>query len=57
MNTKLLLASFLLLPCAALAQEWRQTSADPYTRYELLDPASQSFRIIYDVTATESSRT
>ncbi len=57
MNTKLLLASFLLLPCAALAQEWRQTSADAYTRYELLDPASQSFRIIYDVSVTTPGAT
>lgn len=30
----------------------RQTQADDYTRYELLDPASASFRIIYEVTAT-----
>ena len=29
-----------------------QTQADAYTRYELLEPSSQSFRIIYDVTAT-----
>ncbi len=57
MNTKLLLASFLLLPCAATAQEWRQTSSDAYTRYELLDPASQSFRIIYDVSVTTPGAT
>ena len=30
----------------------RQTQADDYTRYELLDPASRSFRIVYEVTAT-----
>lgn len=30
----------------------RQTQADDYTRYELLDPASASFRILYEVTAT-----
>ena len=29
-------------------------SDDGYTRYELLDPASQSFRILYDVTAIEA---
>jgi len=29
-----------------------QTEADEYTRYELLDPASARFRIIYEVTAT-----
>jgi hypothetical protein len=31
---------------------WTQESADWYTRYELLEPAKQSFRILYDVTAT-----
>ncbi|MEO8500894.1 MAG: hypothetical protein ABI565_08255, partial [Vicinamibacteria bacterium] len=30
----------------------RQTQADDYTRYELLGPASASFRILYEVTAT-----
>ena len=30
----------------------RQTQSDDYTRYELLDPASASFRIVYEVTAT-----
>jgi hypothetical protein len=30
----------------------RQTDADAYTRYELLEPGSAKFRIIYDVTAT-----
>lgn len=34
------------------AQTLIQTEADSYTRYELLSPASQSFRIIYDVSAT-----
>ena len=29
-----------------------QTETDEYTRYELLDPASASFRIYYEVTAT-----
>ena len=29
-----------------------QTQADAYTRYELLEPQSQSFRILYDVSAT-----
>lgn len=29
-----------------------QTDADEYTRYELLDPAGASFRILYEVTAT-----
>ena len=30
----------------------RQTDADAYTRYELLEPGSGKFRIVYDVTAT-----
>lgn len=34
------------------AATFRQTQADDYTRYELLDPASASFRILYEVTAT-----
>ena len=41
-------------PAAAAAENAasRQTQADDYTRYELLDPASASFRIVYEVTAT-----
>ena len=38
----------LLLPSASGAQ----TETDEYTRYELLDPSSHSFRIYYEVTAT-----
>jgi hypothetical protein len=38
-----------LLPAVLSAQN---ASEDEYTRYELLDPASASFRIIYDVTAS-----
>jgi hypothetical protein len=34
-----------------------QTDADEYTRYELLDPASASFRIVYEVTATTPGAT
>ena len=34
------------------AREIKQTQADSYTRYELLDPATQSFRIYYDVSTT-----
>jgi hypothetical protein len=30
----------------------QQTSADEYTRYELLSPETAKFRILYDVTAT-----
>ncbi|MEQ8301892.1 MAG: hypothetical protein RIB47_00780 [Cyclobacteriaceae bacterium] len=40
-----------LHPLFAITQS--QTSDDAYTRYELLDPASQSFRILYEVTATK----
>lgn len=31
-----------------------QSPDDSYTRYELLDPVTQKFRILYDVTATEA---
>ena len=34
-----------------------QTDADEYTRYELLEPASASFRILYEVTATAPGAT
>ena len=34
-----------------------QTEADSYTRYELLAPETQSFRIVYDVTATTPGAT
>ena len=34
-----------------------QTEADEYTRYELLDPATASFRITYEVTATTPGAT
>jgi hypothetical protein len=37
--------------------DWTQQSADWYTRYELLEPSRQSFRIIYDVTATTPGAT
>lgn len=35
----------------------RQTSADDYTRYELLAPGSAKFRILYEVTATAPGAT
>ena len=57
MRTAVLLAGTVLLPCVANAQAFQQTSADAYTRYELLDPVSQSFRIIYDVSATAPGAT
>ena len=37
---------------SSYGQARRQTQADDYTRYELLDPSSSSFRIYYDVSAT-----
>lgn len=42
----------LLLFLALCFDAFPQSPDDSYTRYELLDPASQSFRIIYDVTST-----
>ena len=44
----------LLLPAPAAAQN---RSEDEYTRYELLDPATASFKIIYDVTAVTPGAT
>jgi hypothetical protein len=49
----LLLVVFSLFPSNLVSQSsFRQTQADDYTRYELLAPGSQSFRIFYDVSAT-----
>ena len=48
MRHVLLAITVLLVPALAGAQN---RSEDEYTRYELLDPASSSFKIIYDVTA------
>ncbi|MEP1095808.1 MAG: hypothetical protein ABJG78_11905 [Cyclobacteriaceae bacterium] len=45
---------FIIFSMSSGAQ---QTQSDSYTRYELLDPASQSFRIIYDVSATTAGAT
>lgn len=44
---------FLLLGFAYSSLAQSQLSDDEYTRYELLDPESQSFRILYEVTATK----
>src|SRR5690242_16577579 len=38
-------------------QPARQTEQDEYTKYELLDPASASFAIDYEVTATTAGAT
>ena len=45
--------ALLLTASSVLAQTPpRQTQQDDYTRYELLAPETQSFRILYEVTAT-----
>ena len=56
---KIVKLSFLLLSITSLsfAQGFRQTQTDSYTRYELLEPSNQSFRIIYDVSATTAGAT
>ncbi|HPU16818.1 MAG TPA: hypothetical protein PK808_12080, partial [Polymorphobacter sp.] len=46
-----------LLALASTVSAAEQTEADAYTRYELLDPASHKFRIVYDVTATTPGAT
>ncbi len=52
-SASLLYATTLLLyPSATFTQTSTQTEADAYTRYDLLDPATRSFRIYYDVSAT-----
>ncbi len=35
----------------------RQTESDAYTRYELLQPGSAKFRIVYEITATTAGAT
>jgi hypothetical protein len=42
----------VLVAWPVVAQEAPQTQADSYTRYELEAPGSESFRIVYDVSAT-----
>lgn len=42
---------------AAAQQGPRQTDADAYTRYELLEPGSAKFRIVYEITATTPGAT
>jgi hypothetical protein len=44
-------ALFLVVPLCLPAFGQSQLSEDSYTRYELLDPASNSFRIYYEVSA------
>jgi len=53
----LLLFVSILLASAAVGAASRQTSADAFTRYELLPPESHSFRIYYDVSAATPGAT
>lgn len=49
----LALGTVLLSPERAFAQvSYVQTEEDAYSRYELLEPSTQSFRIVYDVSAS-----
>lgn len=52
---KVLSTSIALLFCFFLSAQ--QTQSDSYTRYELLNPESHAFRIIYDVSATNAGAT
>ena len=47
----------LLIPCLSIQSFAQQQSDDAYTRYELLDPSTQSFRIIYEVSAVTAGST
>ena len=51
------LALLLAISVPAAAQVPAQTEADGYTRYELLEPGSSKFRILYEVTATTPGAT
>lgn len=59
------IAAAVLLPSAVFAQSVTptppvpagQTEADAYTRYELLEPGTGAFHILYEVTATRSGAT
>ena len=46
-----------LISCLAIQGFAQQQSEDAYTRYELLEPSTQSFRIIYEVSAVTSGST
>jgi hypothetical protein len=47
----------LAIVAPPLVAQARQTQSDDYTRYELLEPGSAKFRIIYEVTATAPGAT
>lgn len=51
---RIILLAVTLIGYIQLGFTQSQTSDDEYTRYELLDPATQSFRILYEVTATKT---
>lgn len=44
--------TLLLIMFFSITFQAQQTETDSYTQYELLDPETQSFRIIYDVSGT-----
>jgi len=50
-SMRLWIVAFALAAAPAAAQ---QTEEDEYTRYELLAPETQQFKIVYDVTATSA---
>lgn len=52
MKNKILFTLLIIFPQLVFPQS--QTTDDEYTRYELLDPNTQSFRILYEVTATKA---
>jgi len=56
-SNSLKLIVFLPLLLLSISIKAQQTQTDSYTQYELLDPESQSFRIIYDVSATTANAT
>lgn len=49
--------NLLLSACISLSVPVLAQDDDSYTRYEMLDPATQSFRILYDVSATRPGST
>lgn len=50
-------SAILFLLFFTIAIQAQQTQNDSYTQYELLEPESQSFRIVYDVSATTANST
>jgi hypothetical protein len=53
----LILLSFTVAAGAQTAPAGLQTEADAYTRYELLQPETASFKIYYEITATTAGAT